>query len=146
MKRFQWLSLSVSLLALALWVALPGCGGSNSSGGGGGDGQQQGGQNDHGDHEGHDHGDHEGHDHDDHAHHDHEHDSEQIAANLAKLSEEDRKLAEKQKICPVSDEPLGSMGVPQKVSANGQELFICCEGCKEKLMANPDQYLAKLKK
>ncbi len=145
MKRFPWLSLSVSVLALALWVALPGCGGSGGNSGGGG-GQQQGGQSEQGDHQGHDHGDHQGHDHGDHAHHDHEHDSEEIAANLAKLSAEDRKLAEKQKVCPVTDEPLGSMGVPKKVSVKGQDVFICCEGCEEKLTADPDKYLAKLKK
>ena len=130
------------MLALVLWVALPGCGGKSDSGG-----QQQGGQSgqsDQGDHG--DHADHEDHDHGDHAHHDHEHDDEEIAANLAKLSEEDRQLAQKQKICPVSDEPLGSMGVPKKVSVKGQDVFICCEGCQEKITADPDKYLAKLKK
>ncbi len=41
-----------------------------------------------------------------------EHDAE-IAAVLAKLSAEDRALVEKQKICLVSGEPLGSMGAPR---------------------------------
>ena len=35
-----------------------------------------------------------------------------IAANLAKLSADDKALAEAQKVCPVTGEPLGSMGVP----------------------------------
>lgn len=65
---------------------------------------------------------------------------------LAKLSPEDRALAEKQKVCPVSGEPLGAMGTPKKVEVKGQAVFICCEGCEEKLKANPDEYLAKLSK
>lgn len=65
---------------------------------------------------------------------------------LAKLSPEDRALAEKQKVCPVSGEPLGAMGTPKKIEVKGQAVFICCEGCEEKLKANPDEYLAKLNK
>lgn len=70
----------------------------------------------------------------------------EVTANLAKLSKEDRALAEKQKVCPVSGEELGSMGAPIKVDVKGQQVFICCEGCKEDLLAKPDEYLAKLKK
>lgn len=36
-----------------------------------------------------------------------------------------------QKICPVSGNPLGSMGPPLRVKAGGMDLFLCCEGCKE---------------
>jgi hypothetical protein len=63
---------------------------------------------------------------------------------LAKLSDEDRALAEKQRICPVSDEPLGSMGVPVKVTVKGQDVFLCCAGCKDAIEENPDEYLAKV--
>lgn len=70
----------------------------------------------------------------------------QIRANLAKLPEADRKLAEKQKLCPVTDDPLGSMGVPVKVEVKNQTVFLCCQGCVEELKADPDKYLAKLKK
>src|SRR6476469_7672944 len=38
----------------------------------------------------------------------------EIVAALAKLSAEDRAIAEKQKVCPVSGEPLGTMGAPIK--------------------------------
>lgn len=69
-----------------------------------------------------------------------------ITEAFAKLSTEDRALAEKQKICPVSGEPLGTMGTPQKIEVKNQSVFICCEGCEEKLLANPDEYLAKLNK
>ncbi len=68
-----------------------------------------------------------------------------IKAQLAKLSPEDRQLAEKQHICPVSGEMLGTMGAPQKVDVNGQQVWICCAGCKDSLLEEPDEYLAKLK-
>jgi YHS domain-containing protein len=65
---------------------------------------------------------------------------------LAQLSEADRALAEKQKICPVSGNPLGSMGKPYKVTVKGQEVFLCCPGCEDAIKKNPDEYLAKLGK
>jgi hypothetical protein len=70
--------------------------------------------------------------------------SAEIAAALAQLSPEDRGLAESQRICPVSEQPLGSMGVPQKVEVSGRVVFICCEGCREPLLQDADKYLAKL--
>jgi hypothetical protein len=67
-----------------------------------------------------------------------------VRAELAKLPPEDRALAEKQKVCPVSDSPLGSMGVPCKVALKGRTVFLCCDGCEEELKKNADKYLAKL--
>jgi len=67
-----------------------------------------------------------------------------VRENLAKLSPEDRALAEKQKTCPVSDAPLGSMGVPYKVTVKGRTVFLCCEGCEGGLKKEPDKYVAKL--
>ena len=49
-------------------------------------------------------------------------------------------------ICPVSGEMLGTMGAPLKIDVNGQQVWICCDACKDKLLASPDEYLAKLKK
>ena len=69
-----------------------------------------------------------------------------ISAGLAELSATDKVLAEKQKICPVSGEALGLMGAPVKIDVKGQPVFICCAGCKEELLAKPDEFLAKLKK
>ncbi len=65
-------------------------------------------------------------------------------AELVTLSGEDRVLAERQGICPVAELPLGSMGTPQKVDVNGEAVFICCEGCREPLLREPDKYLARL--
>jgi hypothetical protein len=56
----------------------------------------------------------------------------------------DKELIEKQKTCPVTDQPLGSMGKPVKVVVKGRTVFLCCAGCKKKLLANPDTYLKKL--
>jgi len=69
--------------------------------------------------------------------------SEMIAA-LSGLSPEDRALVEKQRICPVAEYRLGSMGTPKKVDVHGTPVFICCEGCLESLLSEPDKYLAKL--
>ena len=71
---------------------------------------------------------------------------ETMKTELAKLSPEDAASAERQHVCPVSGEMLGMMGAPEKVEVNGQEVWICCDGCKDKLLASPDEYLAKLKK
>ena len=71
-------------------------------------------------------------------------DPAKIKANLASLSTEDRALAEKQKICPVSGGALGAMGTPKKLSVAGHDVFICCEGCEKPLTSEPDKYLAKL--
>ena len=70
----------------------------------------------------------------------------EITAAFAKLPAADRALAEKQKICPVSGEALGTMGAPLKMEVKGQTVFLCCEGCKDKLLASPDEYLAKINK
>lgn len=73
-------------------------------------------------------------------------DMEKAHAELAKLSPEDAASALKQHVCPVSGEMLGAMGAPEKIDVNGQQVWICCGDCKDKLLASPDEYLAKLKK
>jgi hypothetical protein len=67
-----------------------------------------------------------------------------IEAAFASLSVEDRALAVKQKICPVSDEPLGAMGTPIKVQVAGQDVFICCDHCEDPLIKDQEKYLAKI--
>jgi Cu(I)/Ag(I) efflux system membrane fusion protein len=68
-----------------------------------------------------------------------------ITSALAKLSPEDRKLAEAQQFCPIlSANRLGVMGTPVKVTVKGQTVFLCCSGCTEKALANPDSTLAKV--
>jgi hypothetical protein len=69
-----------------------------------------------------------------------------IRANLAKLPEKDRQLAEAQKWCAVeTDDRLGAMGVPVKILIKDQPVFLCCKGCIEQAQKKPDQTLARVK-
>jgi hypothetical protein len=68
----------------------------------------------------------------------------EIQEALSKLSAADRALAIKQKLCPVTDEPLGSMGVPPAVKLGDRTVFLCCKGCEAELRRNPAAYLSKL--
>ncbi len=65
-------------------------------------------------------------------------------ANFAKLSDEDRSLAEAQGYCAVTSDPLGSMGPPLKLTLKDQPVFLCCKGCVNKARSNPDNTLAKV--
>jgi hypothetical protein len=71
--------------------------------------------------------------------------AEAIKANLDQLPPEDRALAEKQKVCAKTEEPLGSMGVPIKVMVKGEPVFVCCKGCETAILSDPDKTLAKVK-
>ncbi len=131
-------SMFLSFLAVAvIAVGLSGCGGEGAS-----DqpaapaGQPEVGNGD--DHAGHEHGegDHSG----------HMPASTEVAKALAELSPEDRAAAEKQRICPVTDQPLGSMGKPFKVTDEDTDVFLCCEMCKDSFTADPAKYLSKLNK
>ena len=48
----------------------------------------------------------------------------------------------RQKICPVSGKPLGSMGDPVAVDVSGQKLYVCCAGCVNAVKSNPAKYAA----
>src|SRR5262249_45999079 len=65
-------------------------------------------------------------------------------AALAKLSPEDRALAEAQRLCPISKSLLGSMGPPIKLMIEGQPVFLCCDGCKEEALKDAKATLAKV--
>jgi RND family efflux transporter MFP subunit len=66
----------------------------------------------------------------------------EIKKALSKLNAEDRKLAEEQVICPVMEVKLGSagMGTPIRVELPDRDVMICCEGCRKKLVAEPQKY------
>ncbi|MDY0168150.1 MAG: hypothetical protein RBS80_16500 [Thermoguttaceae bacterium] len=84
---------------------------------------------------------------DPHAGHDHgaaDDTAGEYAEALAGLAPADRELAEKQQICPVSEQPLGSMGTPVKVKVEGRDVLLCCAGCQQAIEADPQKYLAKL--
>lgn len=67
-------------------------------------------------------------------------------ATIKQLPAADQELALKQAVCPVSDGHLGSedMGKPYKVTVAGRTVFLCCDGCEDKLKADPKKYFAKL--
>ena len=67
-------------------------------------------------------------------------------AEIKKLPAGEQAAALKQLACPVSDEHLGSMGVPLKVSAEGKTFYICCKSCKDEVEKNGKAVVAKLAK
>ena len=67
-----------------------------------------------------------------------------IKAAFDQLPADDHLLAEKQRLCPSSNEPLGLMGVPIKLSIKGQTVFICCKSCKDEVEKNADETLKKV--
>lgn len=70
-----------------------------------------------------------------------------LDAALKKLSPEDRKLAEKQKFCPVLETSrLGSMGVPVKLLIDGKPVFVCCPACESGAKKNAAETLQKIEK
>lgn len=69
--------------------------------------------------------------------------SEQLA-HIKELPAAEQEAAIKQASCPVSGEPLGSMGKPVKVSAAGRSFYLCCKGCEKDVKADPKGVLTKL--
>ncbi len=65
-------------------------------------------------------------------------------ANIKELPPADQELAMKQVYCPVSNDKLGEMGKPFKVTVDGRVVFLCCDGCEEKIKADPKKYFAQL--
>ena len=67
-------------------------------------------------------------------------------AQIEKLSPADRELAIQQVTCPITGEPLGSMGVPVKIVLKGQPVFLCCIGCETEAKEHPDETVSKVDK
>jgi membrane fusion protein, copper/silver efflux system len=63
---------------------------------------------------------------------------------LGALSPEDRLIADRQKVCPVTGLALGSMGTPDRQVVSGRLVFLCCGGCRSKLLADPGKFFANL--
>ena len=63
---------------------------------------------------------------------------------------DDAALIASQRYCPVMpDTKLGEMGEPIKLMVKGKDgkeepVFVCCKGCKRKVLADPDRMLAKV--
>ena len=50
------------------------------------------------------------------------------------------------KTCPVSGDKLGEMGEAFKFVYKGQEVKLCCSGCKKDFLKDPEKYIAKIRK
>jgi hypothetical protein len=74
--------------------------------------------------------------------------SDEEIAEIKKLPAADQAAALAQKVCPVSDEHLGEMGPPVKVTAGGATFFLCCKNCNKELKdeAKVKEIVAKLTK
>ena len=65
------------------------------------------------------------------------------AKGIALLRPSDQAAALAQKTCPVTGGALGAMGKPVKVTLGDRTVFVCCQGCVEKVKNNPSEYLPK---
>ncbi len=64
---------------------------------------------------------------------------------ISRASQADQPSINAQRVCKVSGEPLGSMGVPIKVARGDKAVYLCCQGCVKTVQANPDRYLGPAK-
>ena len=49
------------------------------------------------------------------------------------------------KKCVVSDEDLGEMGKPVKVTYEGTDVYLCCKSCIKKFNKEPAKFVAQVK-
>ena len=54
----------------------------------------------------------------------------------------DERAIAAQRVCKVSGESLGSMGVPIKATLGASSTFLCCRGCMAKVQADPNRFLS----
>jgi hypothetical protein len=64
--------------------------------------------------------------------------------NIAQLPAADRQGALDQRVCPVRGIILGSMGVPYKVTLNGEPVYLCCQGCVADAKKNAGKILKRI--
>jgi hypothetical protein len=65
------------------------------------------------------------------------------AITVAKATAADQAAINVQKLCKVSGEELGSMGVPLKVTRGNKSVLVCCQGCIKEIKADPDKFFGK---
>lgn len=72
----------------------------------------------------------------------------QFSATASVPMTEAQKVAaaiETQQVCPVSGQPLGSMGKAVPVAVGEHTVYVCCEGCIAQVKAEPQKYLAMVR-
>lgn len=67
-------------------------------------------------------------------------------AEIAKRAPEDQKLAKLQVLCPITMEPLGSMGKPLKIKVGDDAVFVCCKACINGVKKNADKTLEQVRR
>lgn len=67
-------------------------------------------------------------------------------AEIAKLPADEQTLAMQQVLCPITKEPLGSMGKPVKVPVDGDSVFVCCKGCIKQVQRNGPKVLEQVRR
>src|SRR5207248_9650454 len=60
---------------------------------------------------------------------------------FAKATQADQQAIALQKVCKVSGEALGTMGVPIKATRGDRSVFLCCASCEKTVLADPDKFL-----
>lgn len=60
---------------------------------------------------------------------------------VALLPASEQAAAMRQRTCPVTSGPLGSMGKPIRVDVAGRSIYVCCAGCVNAVKQNPQKYL-----
>ena len=77
-------------------------------------------------------------------------DSSTLPEPVTQLPADDATLIGSQVYCPIMPETkLGEMGQPVKILVKDkagveQPVFVCCKGCKRKVLANPEAALSKV--
>jgi hypothetical protein len=66
-------------------------------------------------------------------------------AEAVPAAADDQVAIDRQKLCPVTGEALGSMGPPVRVTVDGRTVFLCCKSCEPALRNDPAKYLSKLR-
>lgn len=64
-----------------------------------------------------------------------------LPVSVVATADSDRAAIAQQKVCPVMDAQLGSMGTPVKVLVGDRPVYLCCIGCLGKIQRNPEAYL-----
>jgi hypothetical protein len=59
---------------------------------------------------------------------------------VTKATQADQATIKVQRLCKVSGEELGSMGVPFKVTRGNKSILICCQGCVKAIKADPEKF------
>jgi hypothetical protein len=62
-------------------------------------------------------------------------------AGETKLDAADQAIVDEQEVCPVTKEPLDSMGGPVMVTIGERRIAICCEGCRKPLERESQKFI-----